>query len=102
MKNVRVSADFSKRVSMEIVTTEKETRVDPTLLHKWVYSTENSGNRYKRSRLDFDSHTVYSFYSVPDPDSHVLGLPDPDPLVRGMDADPDPDPAPDPSIIKQK
>jgi hypothetical protein len=31
--------------------------------------------------------------SVPDP--HVLGLPDPDPLVRGMDPDPDP------SIIKQ-
>ncbi len=34
----------------------------------------------------------------------VLGLPDPDPLVRGMDPDPDPalDPDPDPSIIKQK
>ena len=30
-----------------------------------------------------------------------LGLPDPDPLVRGMDPDPDPalDPDPDPSII---
>jgi hypothetical protein len=27
-----------------------------------------------------------------------LGLPDPDPLEKGMD----PDPAPDPSIIKQK
>ncbi len=27
-----------------------------------------------------------------------LGLPDPDPLVRGMD----PDPAPDPSTIMQK
>jgi hypothetical protein len=33
----------------------------------------------------------------PDPDPHVLGLLDPDPLVRGMD----PDPNPDPSIIKQ-
>ncbi len=37
--------------------------------------------------------------SVPEPDPdppdpHVLGLPDPDPLVRGMD--------PDPSIIMQK
>ncbi len=36
-----------------------------------------------------------------------LGLPDPDPLVRGMAPDPDPlvrcmDPDPDPSIIKQK
>jgi hypothetical protein len=31
-------------------------------------------------------------YSVPDP--HVLGLPDPDPLVRGID--------PDPSISNQK
>jgi hypothetical protein len=31
-----------------------------------------------------------------------LGLPDPDPLVRGMDPDPDPDPALDPSIIVQK
>ncbi len=36
--------------------------------------------------------------SVADP--HVFGLPDPDPLVKGMD--PDPDRAPDPSIIKQK
>jgi hypothetical protein len=36
----------------------------------------------------------------------ILGLPDPDPLVRDMDPDLDPDldPAtdPDPSIIKQK
>jgi hypothetical protein len=31
-----------------------------------------------------------------------LGLPDPDPLVRGMDPDPDLDPALDPSIIVQK
>jgi hypothetical protein len=33
-----------------------------------------------------------------------LGLPNPDPLVRGMDPvpDPAPHPAPDPSIIKQK
>ncbi len=33
-----------------------------------------------------------------------FGLPDPDPLVRGMDSDPDPalDPDADPSIIKQK
>ncbi len=33
-----------------------------------------------------------------------LGLPDPDPLVRGMDRDPDPDvdPDPDPSFIMQK
>ncbi len=31
----------------------------------------------------------------------VLGLPDPDPLVRGVDPDRDPAPDPDPSIIKQ-
>jgi hypothetical protein len=31
-----------------------------------------------------------------------LGLPDPDPLVRGMDPDPALDPDPDPSIIMQK
>ncbi len=31
-----------------------------------------------------------------------LGLPDPDPLVRGMDPDPDPALDPDPSIIMQK
>jgi hypothetical protein len=30
----------------------------------------------------------------------ILGIPDPDPLVRCMD--PDPDQAPDPSIIMQK
>ncbi len=28
-----------------------------------------------------------------------LGLPDPDPLVRGIDPDPDPDPDLDPTII---
>ncbi len=31
-----------------------------------------------------------------------LGLPDPDPLVRGMDPKTTPAPDPDPSIIKQK
>jgi hypothetical protein len=31
-----------------------------------------------------------------------LGLPDPDPLVRGMDPDPSLDPDSDPSIIMQK
>jgi hypothetical protein len=31
-----------------------------------------------------------------------LGLPDPDPLVRGMDPDPALVPDPDPSIIMQK
>ncbi len=38
--------------------------------------------------------------SVPNPDPHVLGLMDLDPLVTVMD--PDPVPVPDPSIIKQK
>jgi hypothetical protein len=33
-----------------------------------------------------------------DPEPYFLGLPDPDPLVRGMDLDP----ASGPSIIKQK
>jgi hypothetical protein len=28
-----------------------------------------------------------------------LGLPDPDPLVRGMDPDPDPEPDPDPLTL---
>ncbi len=31
-----------------------------------------------------------------------LGLPDPDPLIRGMDPDPALDPDPDPSLIMQK
>jgi hypothetical protein len=34
--------------------------------------------------------------------SMFLGLPDPDPLVRGMDPDPNPALDPDPSIIMQK
>jgi hypothetical protein len=39
--------------------------------------------------------------SVPDPpDPRVFGLPDPDPLVRGMDPDSDPDT--DACIIMQK
>jgi hypothetical protein len=45
--------------------------------------------------------------SVPDPnpdppDPRVLGLPDPDPLVRGMDPDQDAALDLDPSIIMQK
>jgi len=41
---------------------------------------------------------VYSSVGDPDPqDPHVLGLLDPDPLVRG--ADPDPDLTPDPSLF---
>ncbi len=36
----------------------------------------------------------------PDPqDLHVLGLPDPDPLVRGTDPAPNPATAPDPSLF---
>jgi hypothetical protein len=35
--------------------------------------------------------------SVGDPDPHVFGVPDPDPLVGG--ADPDPDQPPDPSLF---
>ncbi len=40
--------------------------------------------------------------SAPDPDPHVLGLMDPDPLVIAMDRDPDLAQSLDPSIIKQK
>jgi hypothetical protein len=36
------------------------------------------------------------------PGHMFLGLPDPDPLVIGMDPDPALDPDPDPSIIMQK
>ncbi len=42
--------------------------------------------------------------SVPDPDPLVRGVdpdPDPDPLVRGVDPGPDPALDPDPSIMKQ-
>jgi hypothetical protein len=41
-----------------------------------------------RRKAVFRIHRIHMF----------LGLPDPDPLVRGMDPDPDPDP----SIIMQK
>jgi hypothetical protein len=49
----------------------------------------------------FDHETVYRlkrFFGKQssDPDPHFLSLPDPDPLVRGMDPDPDP------SSIKHK
>jgi hypothetical protein len=37
-------------------------------------------------------HTAF-LTSVGDPDPHVFGRPDPDPLVRGMDLDPDPGPS---------
>ncbi len=45
---------------------------------------------------------LLSSVADPNPDPRVLGLPDPDPLVRGMDPDPALDPDPDPSIIMQK
>jgi hypothetical protein len=38
------------------------------------------------------------FFNVADPDPHVLGHPDPDSLVRGMDTDPDPALDPDPLV----
>ncbi len=38
--------------------------------------------------------------NIADLDPYVLGLLNPDPLVRGMDPDPAPDP--DPSLIKKK
>jgi hypothetical protein len=44
---------------------------------------------------------LYSIVPDPDPpDPRVFGLPDPDPLVRGVGPDPALDP--DPSIIMQK
>jgi hypothetical protein len=54
--------------------------------------------KYKNKAIIYFSCPV----SIKDPDPHVLGLPDPDPLVSG--ADPDPlvrgaDPAPDPSLF---
>ncbi len=63
---------------------------------------------------DYELDLWMSFHghsSVPDPnpnsdpdppDPRVFGLPDPDPLVRGMDPDPALDPDPYPSIIMQK
>ena len=53
----------------------------------------------KVSRVSTIGQEKITSFSVPDPpNSHVfaLGLPDPDPLVRGMDPDLDP------SIIKKK
>jgi hypothetical protein len=53
-------------------------------------------------KLSFHSFFDVALGSVADPDSsdpYVLGLMDPDPLVRGTDPASDPDP--DPSIIKQ-
>jgi hypothetical protein len=60
--------------------------------------------RIRRS-IHLTTEEVLPTCSVPDPDPpdlRVFGLPDPDPLVRGMDPDPALDPDPDPSIIMQK
>ncbi len=66
---------------------------------RWVFlgGFFNANPAYKRclkAVLRISIHRIHVF----------LGLPDPDPLVRGMDPDPDPalDPDPDPSIIMQK
>jgi hypothetical protein len=52
---------------------------------------------------------IHKFLGLPDPDPLVRGMApdpdpalDPDPLVRGMDPDPDPALDPDPSINMQK
>ncbi len=58
---------------------------------------------FKDKKLQRSHKIVEISVADPDPqDPHVLGLPDPDLLVRGTDPDPDPAPIPDPSIIKQK
>jgi hypothetical protein len=51
---------------------------------------------------DIISAEVRARGSVPDTDPRVFGLPDPDPLVRGMDQNPALDPDPDLSISMQK
>jgi hypothetical protein len=48
--------------------------------------------KFERSKAVFQIHRIHVF----------LGLPDPNPLVRGMDPDTALDPDPDPSIIMQK
>ena len=56
-----------------------------------------------RIRIRIRIHWIHMFLGLPDPDPLVRGMdPDPDPLVRGMDPDPALDPDPDPSIIMQK
>ncbi len=52
--------------------------------------------RRGRWKMDHSWGKIYVKSSVADPDPDVLGLPDPDPLVRGTD------PATNPSTIKQK
>ncbi len=53
MKKRRVSADFSKREESTLsgTSTTKKRRVEPTLLHKWVYRKSGKWIRYKKSRL---------------------------------------------------
>ncbi len=63
---------------------------------------EESGSSWSGCGSRTLFYTVHTSVADPNPDPHVLGLPDPDPLVRGMDPDPDPAPDPDPSIIVQK
>ncbi len=59
-----------------------------------VRKTETA--RKMEDSLQLREDIVYVKSSVADPDPDVLGLPDPDPLLRGTD------PALDPSTIKQK
>ncbi len=45
------------------------------------------------SPFTFFSYELCSGVRDPDPDPHVFGPPDPDPLVGGVDPDSDPDPS---------
>ncbi len=53
-----------------------------------MFLSPRSGVRDEKKNPDPGSPTPAVFSSVGDPDPHVLGIPDPDPLVRGTDPDP--------------
>jgi hypothetical protein len=57
-------------------------------------------NKMANIRLNLQNKP--KFFPVPESHIQLLGLTDPDPLVRGMDPDPALNPDPDPSIIMQK
>jgi hypothetical protein len=102
LKSVKKGVNTKFKILFTIIgldTTAHRTTARPT--DQWMRCENGTSGITLLPGTDTGTDTTTAWYLPvlcpdPNPDPHVLGLPDPDPLVRGMDPDPDP------SIIKQK
>ena len=76
------------------------------LLPVVIHCQSEEGEEPRQSHVTIAGTFCYIYHAVLRFRVHrihlFMGLPDPDPLVQGMDPDPALDPDPDPSIIMEK